>query len=227
MSDYLHIEYNESKRPKTDYPAKLAKHLFDKYNLVPNQDFLEVGSGRAELLLEFNRLGLRTWAIDDAPSSVEHAKLANSEIELHTFVDKSTFRPFDGRKFDIIFSKSFVEHISDPLGFSQACFDLLKPGGKLITLTPDWESNVSIFFDDLTHIKPFTTEAMSQFLEYGNYSEIEVERFMQLPSTWGSRVMHYLARLTSIISPPRAKNKWIRWSREMMIAGVGVKPRNV
>ena len=53
---------------------------------------------------------------------------------------------FGGKKFDVIFSKSFVEHIDDPLSFFQWCSGLLVDGGKVISLTPDWELNYKIFF---------------------------------------------------------------------------------
>ena len=101
---------------------------------------------------------------------------------------------------------------------------MLKPGGLFVTLTPDRESNQEIFYDDLTHIKPFTRISMQQLLEYGNFVDIEVKTFRQLPITWNSKVFNTLAALTSYLSKPRAKNKWMRWSKELMIIGVGRKP---
>ena len=102
----------------------------------------------------------------------------------------------------------------------------MKPGGLFVTLTPDWESNQEIFYDDLTHVKPFTKVSLNQMLEYGNFEGIEVRTFRQLPITWQSSFFNFLAFLTSFLAPPRAKNKWIRWSRELMIIGVGRKPQS-
>ena len=222
MRDYLETEYAESKRPKTTYPAKLAKYLFTVFDFEPEQKILEVGSDRAELLHYFRELGLKTYAYDSAPSAKEHAKAAGAEFELGVFSPGKPFTPFGGTKFDIIFSKSFVEHLENPVAFAEACKRLLSPGGKLVTLTPDWESNVKIFYDDITHIKPFTVVSLEQMLDVASFSKVEVFKFRQLPSTWNSKVMKRMAQITSIFSHRRFKNKWMRWSRELMLASVGV-----
>ena len=101
--------------------------------------------------------------------------------------------------------------------------EILVNNGICIVLTPDFESNYRIFFDDLTHIKPFTVPSLTQLFESVGYKEIEVSRFRQLPSTWNSRAINSLAWLTSLFAHHRAKNKWLRWSRELMIIGSGKK----
>jgi SAM-dependent methyltransferase len=222
MRDYLETEYAESKRPKTTYPAKLAKYLFTVFDFEPEQKILEIGSGRAELLQYFRELGLKTYAYDSAPSAKEHAKAAGAEFEMGVFSPDKPFAPFGGTKFDIIFSKSFVEHIENPMAYAEACKKILSPGGKFVTLTPDWESNVKIFFDDLTHIKPFTLVSLEQMLDVAGYSKIVVFKFRQLPSTWNSKTIKYISQITSIFSHHRVKNKWMRWSRELMLASVGI-----
>jgi 2-polyprenyl-3-methyl-5-hydroxy-6-metoxy-1,4-benzoquinol methylase len=224
MSDYLEIEYSKEKRPLTDYPRKLAIHLFESLSWKAGESLLEFGSGRAELLSHFTELGLVTFAVDSSESSATFAEMAGARFKLLSFRDIESINSLQESEFDIIFSKSFVEHISNPLEFSLACFKLLKPGGLLVTLTPDWESNQKIFYDDLTHIKPFTKVAMQQFLDYGNFTDIEVRTFRQLPSTWDNKFINVLASITAHVSKPRAKNKWMRWSRELMILGVGRKP---
>jgi SAM-dependent methyltransferase len=185
---------------------------------------LEFGCGRAELLQQFNNLGMQTFAVDDAPSSRQFAEKAGAEFTLYSFKDSKSASPYGDLKFDIIFSKSFVEHLTNPIEFAEVCNRLLLPGGLFINLTPDWESNKDIFFDDLTHVKPFSRTSMQLLLEYGGFEVIEIRRFRQLPITWRSRGMNILAAATSLISRPRAKNKWMRWSRELMIIGVGRKP---
>ena len=46
--------------------------------------------------------------------------------------------PFADNCFDVIFSKSVVEHIYNPDIFFKEAIRVLKPG-LLLTLTPDWE----------------------------------------------------------------------------------------
>jgi SAM-dependent methyltransferase len=222
MSDYLSIEYAQHKRPLTTYPEKLAAYLFKEFGLSQGQSMLEVGSGRSELLAQFSRLGLKTYAIDSAPSAEDFALQAGAKFELYEFSLDKKFTPFQGKKFDIIFSKSFIEHISQPIGYFEWCRTLLEDGGKLISLTPDWEANFKIFYDDVTHVKPFTEVSLRQILEITNFQSIRVFRFRQLPLTWTKKYVLYLSKITGVLSHHRAKKKWFRWSRELMIASVGV-----
>ena len=224
MGDYLTVEYSNEKRPLTNYLAQLASYLADKYKLQPGQSILEVGCGRCEILGNFRKLNLKIYGIDNAPSAGDFAREVGAEFASVAFVPGATKQIFNGMKFDVIFSKSFVEHIFDTSAYFEWCKSILVDGGKIITLTPCWESNYRIFFDDFTHVKPFTIFSLNQALETSGFSNIEVIRFRQLPITWKSKTMNALAALTAIFSHHRSKSKWMRWSRELMIASVGTKP---
>ncbi len=45
---------------------------------------------------------------------------------------------FDGQTFDAITMVSIIEHLDDPLGTVQRCYDLLKPGGALFVKTVNY-----------------------------------------------------------------------------------------
>ena len=64
--------------------------------------------------------------------------------------------PFSDNCFDVIYSKSFLEHIRNPEVFLKEAYRVLKPGGLIISLVPDWETQYKTFFDDYTHVNPFT-----------------------------------------------------------------------
>lgn len=223
MLDYISVEYSKDKRPQTAYPAKLAKYLFSRFKMKAGQSILEVGSGRCEVLQQFKLLGMQTYAIDSAFSAKEYANVAGINFELYNLSPENSIKPFNGKKFDVIFSKSFIEHLQDPLYFFEWSKNRLGNHGKIISLTPDWESNYKIFFDDITHIRPFTVESISQVLELSDYKEIEVFKFRQLPITWNNSIFLLFSKITSFFTPPRVKQKWFRWSRELMLASVGKK----
>lgn len=222
MGDYLTYEYDVKKRPVTSYPDKLAEYLFKKYEMKKGNSILEIGAGRCELLAGFKKLGLNVYAFDSAPTAKDWAQEYDIFFELGSYEADQMFRPFNGLKFDYIFSKSFIEHINTPVEFAIACKSNLSPKGKHIILTPDFEANYRIFYDDITHVKPFTTLSMIQLFELAGYADIKVDKFRQLPSTWNSRAMLFFSKVTSLVSHHRAKSKWLRWSRELMISGIGV-----
>ena len=64
--------------------------------------------------------------------------------------------PFENERFDIVFSKSVIEHIQNTDHFLGEAKRLLKPEGKIVIMCPAWESQAKHFYDDYTHIKPFT-----------------------------------------------------------------------
>jgi 2-polyprenyl-3-methyl-5-hydroxy-6-metoxy-1,4-benzoquinol methylase len=223
--DYISVEYNDKKRPQTSYPAKLAEYIFVRSNLRAGQTILEVGSGRSELLEHFKRMGLETYAIDSANSAAEFANKAGANFEHYNLSPENFTKPFNEKKFDIIFSKSFIEHLYDPLYFFNWCHGNLNELGKLISLTPDWVSNHKGFYDDITHVKPFTKVSMNQSLELACFSDIKVFTFRQLPMTWNNKLVLQLSKLTYLLpySPHKVKQKWFRWSKELMIYSEGVK----
>ena len=67
----------------------------------------------------------------------------------------------------IIFSqKSFVEHFYQPEYLFIEMSRVLKENGFLITLTPDWEDNFKMFYDDFTHKRPFTITSLKISIKF-------------------------------------------------------------
>ena len=89
--------------------------------------------------------------------------------------------PFDDNSIDIVYSKSFIEHLHYPERYLEEAYRVLKPNGIFLTLTPDWQSNYKIFFDDFTHRTPFTTVALSDAYKMYGFKDINVYKFRQLP----------------------------------------------
>jgi len=109
-------------------------------------DLLDVGCGRGELSLYFSKFH-RVHAIDnsayDHPSDYKYT---------HQDLTKGISMPSDS--FDIVFSKSVIEHFHDPFALLVEMRRLLRPGGTFICLTPDWESQFRNFYNDCTHVSP-------------------------------------------------------------------------
>ena len=100
-----------------------------------------------------------------------HSKICNLENEL---------LPFKDGYFDIVFSKSVIEHFYYPEKIFKEVFRVLKPGGKVITLTPDWTYNYKIFYEDYTHRTPFMYESLRDIQLINGFIEVQVEFFYQL-----------------------------------------------
>ena len=217
--NYLSTVYSEKERPKTDYPKKLCKYLFDKFELKQGMKLLEVGCGRCETLNNFSNLKLEVCGVDtshEAPSFSNGAKIKICNVENEKL-------PFENESFDIIFSKSLIEHLDNPDNFLIEGYRLLKKNGIFITMTPDWEVNYQIFFDDHTHKTPYTKVSLLDVFRMYGFNKTKVEKFRQLPIVWKYPILNYFCATISPFIPVRTKNKFLKWSRELMLIGYAAK----
>jgi len=69
---------------------------------------------------------------------------------------------------DLIISYALIEHLSSPINMIEESFRCLKPGGTVVIGTPNWWYSSKHFFDDYTHIKPYSPNTLRNLLnDYG------------------------------------------------------------
>lgn len=219
MSDYLTVVYDEKLRPYTDYPGKLARLLFDKYGMQAGQTLLEPGCGRGEILKCFRDLGMQVKGSDLSPETAVLLK----DMDIKICDVENDGLPYADNSFDVIYTKSFLEHFYYPERFIKEALRVLKPGGLMLNLVPDWEANYRKYFDDYTHRTPFTTVSLRDIQSIHGFEKIEVVKFRQLPFLWRSPLLNSFCSLIAPFVPLRTKGK-MRWVREIMLIGAGRKP---
>ena len=101
----------------------------------------------------------------------------------------------------------------------------LKKKGLLLVMAPDWETQYKIFYQDPTHIHPYTTKSMDRILNMCGFHHVKAEKFIQLPCVWKNRLIKFLSHAVGMAGPVKKiyKNKFIRFSRELMVLGSGRK----
>jgi SAM-dependent methyltransferase len=223
--NYIDVIYDEKSKPLTDYPYKLTAYLIQKLNISQNSKLLDVGCGRGDFLNGFISSGCDGYGIDFTNAAEEYckdAKLFQADIE-------NNGMPFEDNFFDVIFSKSVIEHFHDPDILIKECKRCLKPGGLIIVMAPSWEHNYRIYFEDYTHRTPFMKSSMKDILDMHGFEKIKVSFFKQLPILWSSWRLLFgpISYFTQIFIPRffSAKFKWVRFSREVMLMGVASKPK--
>ena len=140
--DYVAVTYNEKDRPFTQYPDKLARYLFLRYKLPKGSKILDLGCGRGEFLGGFIRCGLNGYGVDQsaiAKSICPEAEIVQSDLENEPL-------PYNDNYFDVIYSKSVLEHFYYPEKLVMEIYRVLKPGGLVMTMVPDWESVYKTFY---------------------------------------------------------------------------------
>jgi ubiquinone/menaquinone biosynthesis C-methylase UbiE len=223
--NYIDVIYDEKSKPLTDYPHKLTAYLIEKLNIPKDSKLLDVGCGRGDFLNGFINSGCNGYGVDFTNAAEKYcpdAKLFQADIE-------NNGMPFEDNYFDVIFSKSVIEHFYDPDTLIRECKRCLKPGGMIIVMAPSWEYNYRIYFEDYTHRTPFMKTSMRDILEMHGFDKINVSFFKQLPILWGSwkYIFAPMSYLTQILIPRFFSNKfkWVRFSREIMLLGVATKSK--
>lgn len=219
---YLNVVYNKKSRPYTNYPSKFCRYLYDRFGMKKGDKFLDIGCGRGEFTKGFKDLGLDVSGIDREKGDQE--MLESIDVSLSNDLENNAF-PFEDNSFDIVFSKSVIEHFRTPDNFIKEIYRILKPGGRIIIMTPDWQSQRRIFYDDYTHVHPYTKTGLRDLLKIYGFEKVEVEIFYQLPILWKYPWLKIFSKCLQIFGPPKRiyKNKFIRWSRELMVLGTGIK----
>lgn len=225
-SKYVDIIYNTKDRPFNDYPNKLINYLISIYELKKNSKLLEIGCGRGDFLKAFVESGMKCHGVDISDSAKKICPEANIET-IDLLNDKL---PYPDDCFDIIYSKSVVEHFYYPEKIFEEAYRVLKPSGILITLTPEWEYIYKSFYEDFSHRTPFTKDSLRDIQKLTNFKDIKVESFKQLPILWEKNKLklnffRILSFLTRVMVPNffQKKTKWIRFSKEIMLISSSYK----
>jgi SAM-dependent methyltransferase len=227
-NDYISLIYDPKRTPQTAYPSQLIAYLMQRFELKPGMALLEVGCGRGDFLRAFQGAGLKCQGVDREASAQGLA----GGIPVSACNIESERLPFGDATFDVVYHKSVLEHVYSPKNLMEETRRVLKPGGKCIILTPDWVSQMRVFYEDITHCRPYDINAMRDALVMYGFSDVVSERFNQLPVLWRSRALTVVARALGLFMnvqvarfiTEKTKIKFFRWAVELMVLGYGVKP---
>jgi len=113
-------------------------------------------------------------------------------------------------------------------------YRVLKPGCMAVIMTPDWESQMTHFWDDYTHCHPYTQKSLMNLMKMYDFKDVSCELFYQLPFIWKYPWLSFVPKIISSVCPDSWKwkdsdmqngkdRKLIRFSKEKMLLAVGVK----
>ena len=143
---------------------KLYRHSFKRQLVFPKQfkqadgklganesvisNVLDLGAGDKFLKDSFEKLGIEYTSLD----------LPECNFENDTF-------PLPSNKYDCVISLAVLEHLRDPSNFLLEIRRVLKSGGVLWLSTPNWQHCSRTFYDDYTHVSPYTPNSLRALLK--------------------------------------------------------------
>jgi 2-polyprenyl-3-methyl-5-hydroxy-6-metoxy-1,4-benzoquinol methylase len=98
---------------------------------------LDVGCGAGAFLAQMAQFG---WEVTGVEPDEEAVKVARQNLGLNVYQGSLQGAGFPADSFDAVTVHHVIEHVLDPIGLLKACWHVLKPGGRLVVVTPNIES---------------------------------------------------------------------------------------
>ena len=80
--------------------------------------------------------------------------------------------PYEDERFDVVTQLALIEHINNTENLMRETHRVLKPGGITIVLTPNWQMDSKNFYNDPTHIKPFTPKSLDTLFKMYDFDTV-------------------------------------------------------
>jgi len=98
---------------------------------------LDVGCGNGAFLSNMKQLG---WSVEGIEPDIEALMVARKNLRLNLFQGYLEEAKYPDKYFDAITMNHVIEHVADPINYLKECLRVLKPGGKLVVITPNINS---------------------------------------------------------------------------------------
>jgi len=133
----MKMDYNNLAREyalhRRVHPGVLAG-LLKSSSLGPTSNVLEVGCGTGNYTIAIQEaIGCICWGVDPSEEMLARARGRGSQVRFDRGqAEKLDFEP---ATFDLVFSVDVIHHVEERAEFYRETFRVLKPGGKVCTVT--------------------------------------------------------------------------------------------
>jgi 2-polyprenyl-3-methyl-5-hydroxy-6-metoxy-1,4-benzoquinol methylase len=149
---------------------------------------LDVGCGDGSFMTRMRSLGWAVTGLDSDPAAVQAARSRGLSVQQGT-LDRVEFPE---ESFDVVTMSHVIEHIPDPTAALTKCGRVLRPGGRLVAVTPNAASLGLRFFgrywgglDPPRHLILFTPRALLRCAGRSGIEPTEIRTTSRLaPFLW-------------------------------------------
>ena len=184
--------YFETRLAPDENRSKVWRHVcrYLQQWIQPRDVVLELGAGWCDF--SNNVTAARVVAMD-LDGTVARAAAPHVEAVVGDCTDLSRF---DDASFDVVFASNLLEHLDRRQSHEllAGARRVLRAGGRLILMQPNFRLNPGRYFDDFTHVAIYTDQSLPDYLASEGWRTTDV-RARFLPLTLKSRG----ARLTFLV----------------------------
>jgi SAM-dependent methyltransferase len=145
----------------------LLKHRGEP-GLVPNLRLVDLGAADGALVEVCKQRGLVVTGLD-AVDGIDFEKDAI---------------PLPDASVDVVTAVSIIEHLRCANIFLSEIRRILRPGGSLLLVTPNWYYSWRDFYNDPTHYHPYTPLSLAKELTNHGFSDIYVVPWIVKKPAW-------------------------------------------
>jgi len=109
-------------------------------------------------------------------------------------LEKDKF-PFAEDFFDVVLSFHVIEHLAMPDNYLNEIRRVLRPGGKIFLVTPDWRKQYKTFWRDPTHLRPYDKESLGRLFNSYEFRDIDIRSFGVFRGLGRTGLWHYFKSL--------------------------------
>lgn len=144
----------------------LNKRLFNTYNRICstklNRELLgtniDLGSGDKGFSKFLNSINIDSFPYDYPDFDIEKDKLEHNDQSI-----------------DFVTMNAVIEHINNPDNIFHEISRVLKDNGLIIVRTPNWQLDYKNFYNDPTHVKPYSPLTLRNTFNLYNFETIFIE----------------------------------------------------
>lgn len=146
-----------------DRHALFIPRVFELVGISPSDPstVLEIGCGSG-WAISYSHPLVRYIAVDRG--SLYRDQLEENGVEFHETDVTIDPLPINDGQVDLIVLNHLIEHIADCEFFVRQLRRVLRPGGAVYIRTPNLECVKWRFWDDYTHVKPFTPRTLDHLM---------------------------------------------------------------
>ena len=144
----------------------LLKTFFNK-QFSKDEKLIDLGAANGAFVKVANQNGLISVGLD-----IDELNFETDKIKL------------DSNKYDYVTAISLIEHLHNPKNLLNEILRILKPGGFFILVTPNWSYSYKNFYDDPTHVQPYTKKSLNFLLKIHGFSNIKIVPWLVCKPLW-------------------------------------------
>ena len=162
----LKENYALNHRKKVEQSLNLNKRLFNTYNRITQK---KLGRNLSGVNID---LGCGDKGFTDYLKTIN---ITSHPYDYPSFDIEKDCLKYNNESIDFVTMNAVIEHIKNPDNIFKEIRRVLKINGLVFVRTPNWIMDHKNFYNDPTHVKPYTPTSLKQTFELYNLKTIFLE----------------------------------------------------